>query len=49
MEKRNDIAHSLNPGSSTVPDNLLDDILFFKALALSLAATLPDHLPPTIE
>jgi hypothetical protein len=46
MEKRNDIAHSLNPGSSSVPDNLLDDISFFKALALSLAETLPQHLPP---
>tara|TARA_R100000687_G_C6448205_1_gene163882 strand:+ start:1689 stop:2417 length:729 start_codon:yes stop_codon:yes gene_type:complete len=45
MEKRNDIAHSLNPGSSSVPDNVLDDVSFFKALALSLAETLPEHLP----
>lgn len=45
MEKRNNIAHSLNPGSSSVPDNVLDDVSFFEALALSLAETLPEHLP----
>jgi len=48
MEKRNYIAHSLNAGSSSVPDNLLDDISFFKALALSLAETLPEHLPKSL-
>lgn len=49
MEKRNDIAHSLNPGSSSVPDNLLEDVAFFKALALSLAETLPQHLPRSCD
>lgn len=49
MEKRNDIAHSLNPGSSAGPDELIDDISFFRALALSLAETLPEHLPPNID
>jgi hypothetical protein len=45
IEKRNDIAHSLNPGNSSVPDQLLDDVEFFRALASSLAETLPAHLP----
>lgn len=45
MEKRNDIAHSLNPGSSPVPSALLDDVVFFEALASSLGVTLPEHLP----
>ena len=49
MEKRNDIAHSLNPGSSPVPDSLIDDISFFKAFALSITETLPEHLPPNID
>lgn len=45
MEKRNDIAHSLNPGSSSGPSQLLKEVDFFKATALSLAETLPEHLP----
>jgi hypothetical protein len=49
MEMQNNIAHSLNLGSSPQPNSLLDDILFFKALALSLSETLPIHLPPNID
>lgn len=46
MDKRNDIAHSLNPGSSPQPDIILDEIAFFRAIALSLAETLPLQLRP---
>lgn len=49
IEKRNDIAHSLNPGNSSVPDQLLDEIKFFRALASSLAETLPQELPAQVE
>ena len=45
MEKRNDIAHSLNPGNSPSATSLYDDVAFFKAFGLSVAATLPLHLP----
>ena len=45
IEKRNEIAHSLNLGNSSVPDQLVDDVGFFRALALSLSVTLPEHLP----
>lgn len=45
MEKRNDIAHSLNPGTSPSATSLYDDVAFFKAFGLSIAVTLPLHLP----
>lgn len=45
MEKRNDIAHSLNPGNSPSATSLRDDVAFFRAFGLSIAATLPMHLP----
>ena len=48
IEKRNDIAHSLNPGSSSGPEQLLGEIEFFRAVALSLSETLPAHLPQLI-
>lgn len=55
MEKRNNIAHSLNPGSSASAEQFLDDVNLLRAVALAMAACLPDHLPkadgpdPTIE
>nr|WP_290557086.1 HEPN domain-containing protein [Aestuariivita sp.] len=45
MEKRNAIAHSLNPGNSPSAASLFDDVNFLSALGLSLARTLPEHLP----
>ncbi|WP_152912501.1 HEPN domain-containing protein [Candidatus Rhodobacter oscarellae] len=45
MEKRNDIAHSLNPGNSASATSLFEDIAFFESFGLSIAETLPMHLP----
>ncbi|MGB0853042.1 MAG: HEPN domain-containing protein [Pikeienuella sp.] len=45
MEKRNNIAHSLNPGNSSSATSLFDDIAFFRSFGLSIAETLPMHLP----
>jgi hypothetical protein len=44
MEKRNGIAHSLNPGRSVSAERFLDDVNLFRAVALALAACLPDQL-----
>jgi hypothetical protein len=52
MERRNSIAHSLNPGASSGPAQLLKDIDFLEATALSLSETLSLSLPadaPAIE
>ncbi|MED5544628.1 MAG: MAE_28990/MAE_18760 family HEPN-like nuclease [Pseudomonadota bacterium] len=45
MEKRNNIAHSLNPGSSASAEQFLDDVNLLRAVALAMAACLPNHLP----
>ncbi len=45
MEKRNGIAHSLNPGSSASAAQFLDDINLLRAVSLAMAACLPNHLP----
>jgi hypothetical protein len=45
MEKRNGIAHSLNPGSSASADQFLEDVQLLRALALAMAACLPRYLP----
>lgn len=45
MERRNLIAHSLNPGNSSGPAQLLRDIEFLEATALSLSETLSTILP----
>lgn len=52
MERRNSIAHSLNPGNSLGPERLLKDIDFLDATALALSETLSASLAttaPTIE
>ncbi|MEG4379181.1 MULTISPECIES: MAE_28990/MAE_18760 family HEPN-like nuclease [unclassified Microcoleus] len=46
MDKRNDIAHNLNPGSSVSAEQLLYDVNLLRAVALAMAMCLPDHLPP---
>ena len=48
MEKRNAIAHSLNPGSSEGAEQFADDVNLMRAIALGLASLLPDHLPKEI-
>lgn len=48
MERRNDIAHSLNPGNSLGPTQLLKDIGFLEATALSLSETLAANLPTNV-
>ena len=45
MERRNSIAHSLNPRSSSGPEQLRKDIAFLEAAALSLSETLSASLP----
>jgi len=45
MEMRNDIAHSLNAGSSAGPDKFYGYVSTFNAIALALATRLPDSLP----
>lgn len=45
MERRNSIAHSLNPGNSSGPEQLRKDIAFLKAVAMSLSETLSVSLP----
>ena len=52
MERRNSIAHSLNPGNSSGPEQLLKEIAFLEAMALSLSETLSASLPantPEVE
>jgi hypothetical protein len=44
MEKRNGIAHSLNPGSSVGAEQFLDDVNLLRAVALAMAACLPNQL-----
>lgn len=48
MERRNSIAHSLNPGNSSGPEQLARDIVFFEATALSLSETLTNNLPASV-
>lgn len=45
MEKRNEIAHSLNAVASIGPTSFVSETDFFKAFAQSLADCLPRHLP----
>ncbi|QBJ15515.1 hypothetical protein EYD00_18925 [Agrobacterium sp. 33MFTa1.1] len=45
MEMRNDIAHALNVDSSVGAETVYKFADEFKALAVALAAELPDHLP----
>lgn len=45
MEKRNGIAHALNPGSSAGPEAFLQDVGFLKAFGQGLATVLPLALP----
>lgn len=45
MEKRNGIAHNLNPGSSASTGNFLEDVKLLRAVALAMAACLPNCLP----
>jgi hypothetical protein len=45
MEMRNDIAHSLNAGSSAGPDRFYGYVSTFQAIAVALAERLPDSLP----
>ncbi len=52
MERRNSIAHSLNPGNSLGPEQLLKDIYSLDATALALSETLSANLAtsaPTTE
>jgi hypothetical protein len=49
MEKRNAIAHRLNPGSSASAEQFLEDVNLLRAVALAMATCLPDHLPPACE
>lgn len=44
MEKRNSIAHSLNPGSSVSADQFIQDVNFLRAVSTSLATCLPLNL-----
>lgn len=43
MEKRNGIAHNLNPGSSSGSTQFLDDVSLLRCIASSLAICLPAH------
>lgn len=45
MEKRNGIAHSLNPGNSASADQFLEDVNLLRSVSLAMAACLPGHLP----
>ncbi len=45
METRNSIAHALNSGRSAGREDFVSWARTFKAIALALAGTLPDHLP----
>lgn len=45
MERRNSIAHSLNPGSSAGPDQIIKDLDMFKSFSISLCAALEEGLP----
>lgn len=47
MEKRNSITHALNQATSASAAQFLNDIELMKAIALSLAASLPGYLPVT--
>lgn len=51
MQRRNDIAHALNPGSSTGADQIIKDLDMLEAFAASLCLTLNDLAPrpPTPE
>lgn len=40
FERRNGIAHALNPGQSTGPDQILNDIMFLECFGHALGATL---------
>lgn len=44
MERRNNIAHALNPGSSTGPDQIIKDLDMLEALSASLCQTLDAQL-----
>lgn len=43
MDRRNEIAHSLNPGSSAGQDQFLKDVGFIRSLAKGMAWSLPQH------
>ncbi|WP_299112683.1 HEPN domain-containing protein [uncultured Bradyrhizobium sp.] len=45
MEKRNGIAHSLNPGNSASAEQFLEDVNLLRSVSLAMAACLPSHLP----
>lgn len=45
MERRNNIAHALNPGSSTGADQIIKDLDMLEALAASLCQTLDTQIP----
>lgn len=45
MERRNNIAHALNPGSSTGPDQIIKDLDMLEALSTSLYQTLDAQMP----
>lgn len=47
MDKRNGIAHSLNPGSSASAEHFLNDVKLLRAVALAMASCLPGQLPQT--
>jgi len=47
MEKRNGIAHSLNPGSSAGVESFIADIELLRVTAQALAEALPHDLPST--
>jgi hypothetical protein len=49
MERRNGIAHALNPGSSTGADQIIKDLDMLKALAASLCLTLRGLAPKPVS
>jgi hypothetical protein len=49
MERRNGIAHALNPGSSTGADQIIKDLDMLDALAASLCLTLQDLAPKPVS
>lgn len=45
IEKRNAIAHSLNPGSSSSAEQFLTDVALLRAVSIAMASYLPNFLP----
>lgn len=45
MERRNNIAHALNPGSFVAPEQIIKDLQMLEALSISLYQTLDAQIP----